>query len=392
MSNNKKIGFDVLENSDINIIEEIGTDKMNIDKSARDRMLKNTMRKYESEKQKLGISSDKAPEDDNGADYVSGVEVYESKKLPHIILIALCSAAAVVLTFGCIKMLKNSKPIIVTDDPPFTELTTTTASNLTTSALNRTTSTTSDEKATETDTSTGTGTETSTTTSTTTAAVTVTAPLPTETYPYVCHNPHMNRTDITQEELDAARVRALEYTMNHIDHPGSRTIYEPGQRVYPMWNIEYCSVDINGDSIPELFVRYENFSGCLAFMLIYDGNEYVAAGATVNCIKINDTGDVDITANIFKICPEEHLIYTLTKEGALYTEVLELSPDNTITTHQEYHDYNGYYKDGQLIARSNPENINKDAINEYDKDLNTHKWQDLEYTLYAEKNEEAKSF
>ena len=50
MKGNKDLGFDVLEDSDINIIEKIGTEKMNIDKNARDRMLKITMRKYEAEK------------------------------------------------------------------------------------------------------------------------------------------------------------------------------------------------------------------------------------------------------------------------------------------------------------------------------------------------------
>ncbi|MBQ6252738.1 hypothetical protein [Ruminococcus sp.] len=52
MNDMKKIGFDILENSDINTIEEIGTGKMNIDKNARERMLKNTMKKYEAEKKK----------------------------------------------------------------------------------------------------------------------------------------------------------------------------------------------------------------------------------------------------------------------------------------------------------------------------------------------------
>ena len=55
MSDKKELGFDILENADINTVEEIGHDTMNIDKDARDRMLKNTMKKYESEKKEQGI-------------------------------------------------------------------------------------------------------------------------------------------------------------------------------------------------------------------------------------------------------------------------------------------------------------------------------------------------
>ena len=47
MSDNKELGFDILENSGINTIEDIGTEKISVDKKDMERMLKNTMKKYE---------------------------------------------------------------------------------------------------------------------------------------------------------------------------------------------------------------------------------------------------------------------------------------------------------------------------------------------------------
>ncbi|MBQ6181231.1 MAG: hypothetical protein IJK31_06035 [Ruminococcus sp.] len=61
MSSNKEIGFDILENSDLDSVEEIGTENMNIDKNARDRMLKITMDKYSAASGKQ-MNSQKVPE------------------------------------------------------------------------------------------------------------------------------------------------------------------------------------------------------------------------------------------------------------------------------------------------------------------------------------------
>jgi len=46
MNDNKRIGFDVLENADNNKINEMGADSPIISKSAHDRMLEMSKRKY----------------------------------------------------------------------------------------------------------------------------------------------------------------------------------------------------------------------------------------------------------------------------------------------------------------------------------------------------------
>ena len=131
MNDKKKIGFDILENSDINTIEKIGTGKMNIDKNARERMLKNTMNKYEAEKKRLGIAQDTTSENNENADSVTGVEVYERRRLPHFIYIGLCSAAAIALTIGSITMLNRRKPDAPEIQTPVAQVTSTAATTST---------------------------------------------------------------------------------------------------------------------------------------------------------------------------------------------------------------------------------------------------------------------
>ena len=129
MSENKEIGFDILEDSDINTVEEIGTEKMEIDEEARERMLKITMKKYEKEKKLLGNETEGAASAEGYADSVSGVDSYKKHKISNIIYIALCSAAAVAIIAGSIFMLKNNgrtyKPQI---SDPIIEATTVTTS------------------------------------------------------------------------------------------------------------------------------------------------------------------------------------------------------------------------------------------------------------------------
>ncbi|WP_303796125.1 hypothetical protein [Ruminococcus flavefaciens] len=129
MSENKEIGFDILEDSDINTVEEIGTEKMEIDEEARERMLKITMKKYEKEKKLLGNETEGAASAEGYADSVSGVDSYKKHKISNIIYIALCSAAAVAIIAGSLFMLKNNgrtyKPQI---SDPIIEATTVTTS------------------------------------------------------------------------------------------------------------------------------------------------------------------------------------------------------------------------------------------------------------------------
>ena len=148
MSENKELGFDILENSGINTIEDIGTEKISVDKKDMERMLKNTMKKYE--KQKQGMISHITNETNENADSVSGVEVHERRNIPHIIYIALCSAAAVALTVGNIVMFSRHNNIGPDIHEPMAQVTTIVSSTTVpassgtnTSAVTGTTNTTS---------------------------------------------------------------------------------------------------------------------------------------------------------------------------------------------------------------------------------------------------------
>lgn len=143
MSENKEIGFDILENSDINTVERIGTEKMEIDEKAKERMLEITMKKYEKEKKLLENETAEAPSSEGYADSVSGVESYKQHKISHFIYFALCSAAAVVIITGSLLLLKiNGRPQKPQISDPVIEATTVTTSEAiaTTDAAQTTTS------------------------------------------------------------------------------------------------------------------------------------------------------------------------------------------------------------------------------------------------------------
>lgn len=203
MSENKEIGFDILEDSDINTVEEIGTEKMKIDEEARERMLKITMKKYEKEKKLLGNETEGVASAEGYADSVSGVDSYDQHKITHFIYIALCSAAAVAIIAGSIFMLKNNgrtyKPQI---SDPIIEATTvtTSAASATTDAAVQTT----DKSAAKSSTAKSTTSSTTTTTSTTTAAVTSTnAPEPVTDAPEPEPEREPTEEDREKEVLDA---------------------------------------------------------------------------------------------------------------------------------------------------------------------------------------------
>ncbi len=121
MNNNKKFGFEILEDSDIDTIEEIGTEETGMNKKDMDRILKNTMRKYEQQKQHSGMGNIQRYEE---TDTVSGVEVHEGRNIRHIICTALCSAAAVALIVGSISMFNRSSITGPDDNIPMAEVTT----------------------------------------------------------------------------------------------------------------------------------------------------------------------------------------------------------------------------------------------------------------------------
>lgn len=345
MNNKKKIGFDILENADMKTIEEIGTGKMNIDKSARERMLKNTMKKYEVEKAKLDITQSVNTENNETEDAVTGVEVYSRKKLPRIIYMSLCSAAAVALVGGSIFAFSRRNRVTPdTKDPVVVATTVETSTNPGTSV------TTDQNHAVVTVTVTGTetGTKASATTAdattTTTSATTAKAEevTDTETAPEdkpaeaetagAYTNPHTDRADITKEELEAAALRAVK-EINNADKASM-----------PELDTGYSLYDVNSDSIPELFVWSSSVLS-RKYMLVYDGSEYVIA-------RFNGH-DKDGKIQVFEVTTENVDVFKgsntfgmMGHQAGSQSFILSLGEDNTITPVYEYTQY-GIYKDGE---------------------------------------------
>lgn len=383
MSDSKKIGFDILENSDMSTIEEIGTDKMNIDKNARDRMLNISLREYEAKKKKLGIRQDSPSENSDMAESVTGVEAYDRRKLPHIIYIALCSAAAIALTFGSISMFSRQKNIDPDNIKPIIAEATSTDSKKPASDTSE-----SDSSDYSIVTSEVTGTETTTTFKNTTTAETTTTAAVTETTaeqkpsdtavsaPY--KNPHTDRTDITQEELEAAAVRAVKGLIR------DNTEF---QALNPQmdFTFSYAFYDVNEDSVPELFVT-KSYVLQYQYMYVYDGNEYV--------IPRFNGHDLDGNEKVHEVSlfgvdafTEKNTIGMSGHQGGDQSFILYMDFDNTITPLYEYAFYR-YYKNGILAE----EHLDFDEAMEMSGDIyekyNSYERVKLNWKVYTDINGE----
>ena len=66
--------------------------------------------------------------------------------------------------------------------------------------------------------------------------------------------------EITQEKLNAAFERAMDRFMNEKNFYGYGTKYKADEiqvNLVPIWDIKADMRDINGDSVPELFISYD---------------------------------------------------------------------------------------------------------------------------------------
>lgn len=395
MSNNKKIEFDMLENADINTIEKIGTDNMNIDKSAHDRMLKNAMQKYQKEKQQLDMTSVNSAAINDDYDSVTGVETYNRKKICHIAYAALSSAAALVLIGGSVLMMNRHKHTVPDAPEPKTVATTTVSGTAVVSTTDVSSAKTTDQN----------------TTSTAAKAVTVVSEITTanadkseNTTPTVTtqanninygndlwsyKNPHTDRKDISSEELEAAKNRAMDKFM----HDGICYNVDGTEQFlsYPVRDIYNATFDVNNDGIPELFISGETISSHNTYMYVYDGNEYIQAKLNYHTWEGTATSNFVVAGTIY-VCPEKNLIYMWTKEGYEFLQIVEVSHDNTFTTLDEFN-YSGYYKDGETIIERNNENFyDNSAFEAFKSNCDKFTWQQPEYTFYAEENDAAIKF
>ncbi|MBP5362142.1 MAG: hypothetical protein J6Y71_03825 [Ruminococcus sp.] len=329
MSDKNDLGFDILENADINTVEEIGHDFMSIDKDARDRMLKNTMKKYENAKKEQGVESKGVLKSEDYADSVTGVESYRDGKLPRIVYILLSSAAVIALITVGLLVFNHFNVRPPTNPDPIIEVTTattdisTTGISGTTNSTSKATAKTSSLTTATSDTTSSASTEntSSTTTETTT---TVKTDEPSEITQTVFVNPHTDRRDITQEELDSARIRAIEKLVSdgYNGTAGSEEIW-------------YEYVDINGNSIPELFVCCAGMPVGKFVLLVYDGEDYIRASFNGHDYYGNYVG-LETAAYSIRFNPEKHIIGILGHQGGDPIHILYLDTDNTITVLDEY--------------------------------------------------------
>ncbi len=375
---NKDIGFDVLENSDMDTIERIGTDNMDIDKNARARMLRYTMNKYEKEKRELidmkENTNKKVNAIEENGETVSGVERYEGRKLSHMIYIGMCSAAAVALVAGSVFMIKNHSFKSPDKNDKLAEVTT--AATEVTTVLNTTAeveTTVFDSVVTTAEAEATNSLQTTVSESVATAATNVAQ---TET-----------ETTVTEINYEEARDRALESFMNE----GSYVEYndEEGIKVEKIngeyWNIMYAFQDVNGDDVPELFIKSDNIATTNTLMYVFDGENYEQAKGEYHSWDGTTNGSY-ISAAVIRYCPEEKKIYTFSKEGYEFTQIFEFGDDNTFKALNEF-SYAGLYQNGELIQERT-----LDAYADYTKIVDSYNWKDLEFTHYADKNNAAEAW
>lgn len=380
MSDNKKIGFDILENSDMSTIDEIGTGKMKIDKNARDRMLNIAFREYETKKKKLGINQVFSYENSEMAESVSGVEVCGRKKFTHIIYIALCSAAVIALIVGSFSIFSRPKHITPLINNPIAEVTSTVST--TTVTITSTATSSVNNFVTSKVTVTEKGTTTINDTTSETSVITAVTEATTEqkqsdinvSYPYT--NPHTDRTDITQKELEAAAVSAIKkLSLEKKNLPPV-----PDLEV----NYRYSFYDFNADSVPELIVSQEHILGT-QYMYVYDGREYVLA-------KFNGH-DMDGNEKVHEVALDGIDAFTVKSifglhghQGGSQSFILYMDSDNTITPLHEY-TYYRYYEGGRLTDEY-PSDDNLMMFKYFSDEYDLYEHAELNWTVYNDLVEE----
>ena len=291
---------------------------------------------------------------------------------------SLCSAAAVALVGGSIFAFSRRNRVTPDTKDPVVVATT-----VETSTKPGTSVTTDQDHAIVTVTATGTetGTKAAATTAnstTTTAATTAKAEeaTDTETAPEdkpaeaetagAYTNPHTDRENITQEELEAAALRAVK-EINNADKASM-----------PELDTGYSFYDVNSDSVPELFIWSSSVLS-RKYMLVYDGSEYVIA-------RFNGH-DKDGKVQVFEVTTENVDVFKgsntfgmMGHQAGSQSFILSLGEDNTITPVYEYTQY-GIYKNGESTGErafdSDTSNF-KDFADKY----MANNIKELEWTIY----------
>lgn len=102
MDEKNTVGFDILENAELETIDRIGTDSEMLDEKTKKRILEMTRKRYND-----AINSGNSGIYDNTEDIVENVEVYSRKKSTKIIMSVVNTAAVLGLAVGSVFLVKN---------------------------------------------------------------------------------------------------------------------------------------------------------------------------------------------------------------------------------------------------------------------------------------------
>lgn len=106
MSDKKEIGFDILENANLEQIEEIGMDCDMLDDKAKQRIQEIIRRKYNEAKVETKMNDNKYIDNENS---VSDVEIYKERKITKIISRVVSIAAVFGIVAGGAALVRNNK-------------------------------------------------------------------------------------------------------------------------------------------------------------------------------------------------------------------------------------------------------------------------------------------
>ena len=320
MKDNKRIGFEVLENTDTDKITEMGADSPIISKSARERMRRMSMKKYE---ESSGIA-DRTSIDTEDDDYtVSGpTEDYRRLTIKRVMTAAASCAAALVL-IGTSVLLLRKKPQA---PPAINESDVVTA--ITAVSTDQNTSTTY----VTTSVSTQTGEADNAITTVTTVKVKdirITSP-------------------VSQEDTDAAREKLMD-SLIHSD-----------EQIY---DIQYKNMDLNADGIPEVVVYAQNLAQYSLIVYRYNGSKYV-------CDKNEYGYDEFIGCTAFpQVSSDGRCISLFNKEGGWVTHYITMADDcslniDTFSIGPDWDDYLEHNGDVTGYEMKNAWFINRQKISE----------------------------
>ncbi|WP_297958419.1 hypothetical protein [uncultured Ruminococcus sp.] len=231
MKDNKRIGFEVLENTDTEKIAEMGADSPIISKGARERMRRLSIKKYE---ESGGVADRTSADTENDGYIVSEpTENYSRSAIKRVITAAAsCAAALVLIGTGVLLLRKKPEaPPVISESDVVTAIT----------------SVSTDQKTSTTYVTTSVSTQTSGAGGAMTTVTTV-------------KQKDFNITSpVSQEYIDSARDKVLD-TLIHSD-----------QQLY---DIQYKYIDLNADGVSELAVFYQSAYYMLT-VYRYNGSEYV---------------------------------------------------------------------------------------------------------------------